>query len=63
MTDKTPRLIELPTEILGMLSAKAAAMGLSVKRLMEHLLISSVDYPDDDEEIYNSLLGVENCKE
>jgi len=47
-TQKTKKLIELPNDICRKLAVQAAAMGTSVKRLIETMVISSVDESDDD---------------
>lgn len=47
-TQKTKKLIELPNDICRKLAVQAAAMGTSVKRLIETMVISSVDDSDDD---------------
>ncbi|MBD5356960.1 MAG: hypothetical protein HDR88_08175 [Bacteroides sp.] len=45
---KTKKLIELPNEICRKLAVQAAAMGVSVKKLIENLVIDSVENTDDD---------------
>lgn len=45
--DKTKKLIELPNDICRKLAVQAAAMGTSVKRLIESMVISSIEEADD----------------
>lgn len=42
------KLIELPSDVCRRLAVQAAAMGLSVKRLIESLVIKSVEEADDE---------------
>lgn len=52
--------IELPIDILRTLALRAEYLGVSVKRLIEHLVINSVDSvpaDDDDEAFYAYLLA------
>ena len=51
---KKKKLIELPVDTCRKLAIQAAAMGTSVKRLIENMIISSVDQ-DIDESIYKYL--------
>ena len=53
-SNKTKKLIELPNEVCTRLAVQAAAMGLSVKKLIERLVINSVN-DVDDEAIYTYL--------
>lgn len=46
--DRTKKLIELPNDICRRLAVQAAAMGTSVKRLIEQLVISSIEDADDE---------------
>lgn len=50
-TEKTKKLIELPNDVCRRLAVQAAAMGTSVKKLIENLVINSID-DTDDEAIY-----------
>ncbi len=54
-TGKTKKLIELPNDICRRLSLQAAAMGTSVKRLIENMVINSIEDSDDDA-LYSYLL-------
>ncbi len=45
---RTKKLIELPNDICRRLAVQAAAMGTSVKRLIENLVISSIEDADDE---------------
>lgn len=47
-TEKTKKLIELPNDICRHLALQAAVMGTSVKRLIENLVISSIDVSNDE---------------
>lgn len=47
-TEKTKKLIELPNDICRKLAIQAAAMGTSVKRLMENMIINSIEEVDDE---------------
>lgn len=53
------KLIELPVDIFRTLASRAESLGVSVKRLIEHLVINSVDSvpADDDEAFYAYLLA------
>lgn len=53
--DSTKKLIELPNDVCRRLAVRAAAMGTSVKKLIENLVISSAEESDDDA-IYAYLL-------
>lgn len=46
--EKTKKLIELPNEVCRRLAVQAAAMGMSVKKLIESMVISSLEDTDDD---------------
>lgn len=46
--EKTKKLIELPNDICRHLAVQAAVMGTSVKRLIESMVISSVDVSNDE---------------
>lgn len=52
-------LIELPNDILNTIALRAEQLGITVKHLMEHIIINSVDtLPcEDDEAFYAYLLG------
>lgn len=45
---RTKKLIELPNDICRRLAVQAAVMGTSVKRLIENLVISSIEDADDE---------------
>ena len=45
---RTKKLIELPNDSCRRLAVQAAAMGTSVKRLIENLVISSIEDADDE---------------
>ena len=47
-SEKTKKLIELPNEVCRRLAIQAAAMGTSVKKLMESMIINSLDNADDE---------------
>lgn len=47
-TERTKKLIELPNDTCRRLAVRAAFMGTSVKRLIENLVITSVDTSDDE---------------
>lgn len=47
-TEKTKKLIDLPNDVCRRLAVRAAAMGTSVKRLIEGIVIDSVEDTDDD---------------
>lgn len=47
-TPKTKKLIELPTDVCRHLAVQAAAMGTSVKKLIENLVIDFVEDRDDE---------------
>lgn len=47
-TDKTKKLIDLPNDVCHRLAIQAAAMGTSVKRLIERIVIESMEDTDDD---------------
>ncbi len=51
--------IELPIDIIRNLASRAEALGVSVKRLIEQMIINSVDSVpgDDDEAFYAYLLS------
>ena len=49
--EKTKKLIELPNEVCRRLAVQAAAMGTSVKKLIENMVINSME-DSDDEAIY-----------
>ena len=46
--EKTKKLIDLPNDVCHRLAIKAAAMGTSVKRLIESIVIDSMEDTDDD---------------
>lgn len=46
--EKTKKLIDLPNDVCHRLAIKAAAMGTSVKRLIESIVIDSIEDIDDD---------------
>ena len=46
-SEKTKKLIELPNEVCRRLAIQAAAMGTSVKKLIENMVINSLDDTDD----------------
>ncbi|MDE5669036.1 MAG: hypothetical protein K2I24_05835 [Duncaniella sp.] len=46
--EKTKKLIELPSDVCRRLAVQAAAMGTSVKRLIESIVINSIADSDDD---------------
>ncbi|MDE5883074.1 MAG: hypothetical protein K2H60_15245 [Muribaculaceae bacterium] len=48
------KLIELPTDVCRRLAVQAAAMGVSVKKLIENMVINSLD-DCDDEALYGYL--------
>ena len=50
-SDKTRKIIDLPNDICRRLAVQAAAMGTSVKKLIESMVISSIQ-DTDDEAIY-----------
>ena len=54
-TERTKKLIELPNDVCRRLAVQAAAMGMSVKKLIETLVINSMD-DADDEAIYAYLV-------
>lgn len=47
-TEKTKKLIDLPNDVCHSLAIRAAAMGTSVKRLIESIVIDSIEDSDDD---------------
>lgn len=47
-TDRTKKLIDLPNDVCHRLAVQAAAMGTSVKRLIERIVIDSIEETDDD---------------
>lgn len=47
-TPSTKKLIELPNDVCRKLAVQAAAMGTSVKKLIESLVISSIQDADDE---------------
>lgn len=46
--EKTKKIIELPNEVCRRLAVQAAAMGMSVKKLIESMVINSLNDVDDD---------------
>ncbi|MDE7420640.1 MAG: hypothetical protein K2N35_10565 [Muribaculaceae bacterium] len=46
--EKTKKLIDLPNDVCHRLAIRAAAMGTSVKRLIESIVIDSMEDTDDD---------------
>lgn len=54
-TESTKKLIELPNDICRKLAVQAAAMGMSVKRLIESMVINSIE-ASDDEALYAYML-------
>lgn len=46
--ETTKKLIELPSDVCKRLAIHAAAMGTSVKKLIEKMVINSVDEYDDE---------------
>ena len=46
--EKTKKLIDLPNDVCHRLAIKAAAMGTSVKRLIESIVIDSMEDTDDE---------------
>lgn len=47
-TDRTKKLIELPNDVCRRLAVHAAAKGTSVKKLIESLVISSLEDAEDE---------------
>lgn len=43
------KLIDIPDEVFGALSIRAAAMGMNLKKYIEHLLVREADEMDDAE--------------
>lgn len=54
-TDRKKKLIELPADVCRRLAVQAAVMGMSVKKLIETLVINALENSDDDA-IYAYLL-------
>ncbi len=50
-TEKTRKIIDLPNDICRRLAVQAAAMGTSVKKLIESMVITCIE-DTDDEAIY-----------
>lgn len=50
------KLIDIPEEVFSTLSMKAAAMGMNLKKYIEHLLVKEAEEMDDAE-VYKYLVA------